>query len=78
MAGSAVTIRQEFPTNSQVGKMLDVLKKVIVDLEKLRVAVDTIADKLDVDGGVTATDFATSADVATASELVAYDINTHF
>jgi hypothetical protein len=75
MAGTAIECRRENATGSEVWNLRKELNKVITDLETLRAAIDAIADKLDSDGGVSDTDYATTADVAASSALTAATVN---
>ncbi len=74
MAGTTVFATEDAAESSCCRQTRASLNLVIADLEKLRAAVDTIADKLDSDQAVTDSDYATSADVATAAELLAFQV----
>ena len=75
MAGTAVTAVRTAHTEDEVEKMRAQLNTIIDDLEVLRAALDTVADQLDSDAGVTGTDFAANANVATAAALSAAKVN---
>lgn len=75
MAGTARTARKENKEGSEVRALREELNKVVTDLETLRAALDTVADQLDADLGVTDTDYAANAGVATASTMTAATVN---
>lgn len=77
MAGTAVKVIQEFPANSEVEKLRLAVKALNVDVERLRAALDAVCDLLDADGGVTGTNYASTANVATAGAITAFDVNVH-
>ena len=75
MAGTAVSgVRTEHEL-TVTEKLREEHNKVIDDLEKLRAAVDAVLDILDADAGVTATNLASTADLATAAEMTAAKVN---
>ena len=75
MSGTAVTARQTGMPDSDVEEMRLSLNKAIADIEALRLALDTVADQLDADAGVTDTDYAANAAVATAGTMTANLVN---
>lgn len=76
MAGTAVTIRQQYPDNSEVERLRLSLNAVVVDLERIRAGVQAVCAILDADAGVTATNTSATANVATAATMTAYAVNT--
>lgn len=76
MAGTAVKVlATDIPTEGLMAQMRAQINALVVDVEKLRLAVDTIADQLDADAGVTDTTYATNAAVATAATMTAATVN---
>lgn len=74
MAGTTTKKKLTVPPNSDLYDAIVAINALIVDVEKLRTAVDTVADQLDADGGVTGTTFAANAAVATAATMTAAKI----
>lgn len=77
MAGTTQTVLAEFHKDSMVDKMREEHNKMVVDIERLRAALDAVCDILDADAGVSATNLASTANVATAATMTAAAIDTH-
>jgi hypothetical protein len=74
MAGTTTKSRQTAYPGSTLRALVVEFNKVVNDLETLRAGIDSIADKLDVDGQVTATDYASGAACTTAAAMTAAKI----
>lgn len=76
MAGTAVTVRQQYPDGSEVEQLRLSNNALVVDVERLRAALDAVCDILDADAGVTATNTASTANVATAATMTGFTVDT--
>lgn len=71
MAGTTIIATREGIRPGVTEESRLALNKLVDDVESLRAALDTVADQLDSDAGVTDTDYAANAAVATAATMVA-------
>lgn len=81
MAGTTVSIRQEYADNSEVDRMRVIQSLFVDDLELLRARINAICGKLDADAGVTDTNYTagtygTTSTIASAAVLTGYKITT--
>lgn len=79
MAGTAVTVGRATGRQVPPGELEQIrlsLNKVVTDLETLRAGLDAVCDLLDADSGVTGTNYASTAAVATAGTMTAYTVAT--
>lgn len=81
MAGTAVTIRQEFPDGSQAERLRLAHNLLVDDIELLRARVNALCLKLDADAGVTDTNytagtFSSTNAISSASVLTSGKVNT--
>jgi Skp family chaperone for outer membrane proteins len=83
MAGTTRSVKAWFSKHTSSGiedgqrALTEEFNKVVADLEVLRAAIDTIADKLDAENVTNLdTDYATNAGVATAAVLTAGLVST--
>lgn len=81
MAGTAVTIRQQYVDGGQVDRMRLSINALVADVELLRARLHAVCGKLDADAGVTDTNYAagtysSTSSVSAASVLTGYTIST--
>lgn len=75
MAGTAVSKLVEHHEDSAVEAMRETINLLVDDIETLRAALDAVCDLLDADAGVSGTNYASTAAVATAATVDAYKVN---
>lgn len=78
MAGTAVEVVSEGQIAGPVSELEQLrlsLNAAVVDVERLRAALDAVCDLLDADAGVTGTNYASTANVATAATMTAFSIS---
>lgn len=78
MSGTAIEgKRRECAVGSEGWHLRREHNKLVADVEKLRAAIDGIADKLDADAAITLTNYASGAAVQTAATMTAATVNSN-